>query len=63
VGRYRFFRDLGLVAGALAGGAVADAFGMGAAITTVAVLTALSGVVVWLTPWGRAAAQVAPNLG
>jgi hypothetical protein len=51
------------VAGALAGGAVADAFGMGAAITTVAVLTALSGVVVWLTPWGRAAAQVAPNLG
>ena len=63
VGRYRFFRDLGLVAGALAGGAVADAFGMGAAIITVAVLTALSGVVVWLTPWGRAAAQVAPNLG
>ena len=63
VGRYRFFRDLGLVAGALAGGAVADAFGMGAAITTVAVLTALSGVLVWLTPWGRAAGQVAPNLG
>jgi MFS family permease len=63
VGRYRFFRDLGLVAGALAGGAVADAFGMGAAITVVAVLTGLSGVVVWLTPWRRTAGQIAPNLG
>ena len=63
VGRYRFFRDLGLVAGALAGGAVADAFGMGAAITVVAVLTGLSGVVVWLTPWPRAAGRIAPNLG
>ncbi len=63
VGRYRFFRDLGLVAGALAGGAVADSFGMGAAITVVAVLTGLSGVVVWLTPWPRAAGRIAPNLG
>jgi MFS family permease len=63
VGRYRFFRDLGLVAGALAGGAVADAFGMGAAIMVVAVLTGLSGVVVWLTPWRRTAGQIAPNLG
>jgi MFS family permease len=63
VGRYRFFRDLGLVAGALVGGAVADAFGIGAAITVVAVLTGLSGVVVWLTPWPRTAGQIAPNLG
>jgi MFS family permease len=63
VGRYRFFRDLGLVAGALAGGAVADAFGMEVAIFVVAVLTGASGVVVWLTPWPRAAARVAPKLG
>jgi MFS family permease len=63
VGRYRFWRDLGLVAGALGGGAVADAFGMGAAITAVAALTAASGVAVWLTPWRRAAGQIAPNLG
>ena len=54
---------VGLVAGALAGGAVADAFGMEVAIFVVAVLTGASGVVVWLTPWPRAAARVAPKLG
>jgi MFS family permease len=63
VGRYRFYRDLGLVAGAVAGGLAADAFGMGAAIAGVGVLTALSGIVVWLTPWRRVAGRVAADVG
>jgi MFS family permease len=58
VGRYRFWRDLGLVAGALGSGVVADAFGSGAAIGVVAALTAVSGIVVALTPWRRAAGRV-----
>jgi MFS family permease len=49
VGRYRFWRDMGLVAGALTSGFVADAVGDGAAIVVVAVLTALSGVAVAMT--------------
>jgi MFS family permease len=51
VGRYRFWRDLGLVAGAILSGVVADAVGDGAAIAVVAALTALSGLVVAVTPW------------
>ena len=62
VGRYRFWRDLGLVAGAIGSGVVADALGAGSAIAAVAVLTALSGVVVWLTPWRSAPGQVAADL-
>lgn len=46
VGVYRFWRDLGFAAGALVSGLVADLAGFDAAIWTVAVVTALSGVVV-----------------
>jgi MFS family permease len=60
VGVYRFWRDLGLVAGALAGGAAADAGGAAFAIVAVAALTAASGLVVAGTPWvvpGRVASR------
>jgi MFS family permease len=45
LGVYRFWRDAGAIAGALAAGALADVFGFNAAIQTVAVLTAVSGAV------------------
>jgi len=45
LGVYRFWRDAGAVAGALLGGALADAFGFTAAIQAVAFLTVFSGVV------------------
>jgi MFS family permease len=51
VGVYRFWRDMGFVAGALLAGFVADALGSGEAIGIVAGLTALSGLVVATTPW------------
>jgi MFS family permease len=44
VGVYRLWRDLGYVAGGLLAGILADALGFRAAIATVAVLTALSGL-------------------
>ena len=43
---YRFWRDLGYAVGALGAGLIADAFGFGAAIITVAGLTFGSGVIV-----------------
>jgi len=43
VGVYRFWRDMGYVAGALIAGLVADALGFGGAIAVIAALTALSG--------------------
>ncbi len=46
VGVYRLWRDSGYAAGALAAGAIADAWGLEAALFAVAGLTALSGVVV-----------------
>jgi MFS family permease len=46
VGVYRLWRDLGYAVGALVAGAVADAFGLGAASWAIAVLTFLSGAVV-----------------
>jgi MFS family permease len=49
LGVYRFWRDAGAMAGALAGGALADLFGYGAALHAVAALTAFSGVV---AAWG-----------
>lgn len=52
IGVYRFWRDSGLVTGALLAGFVADAFGYGAAIAIVAGLTAASGVWVAMTRWG-----------
>ena len=48
VGVYRLWRDLGYAVGALLAGALADQFGMGAAIGVVATLTAASGVLVAL---------------
>jgi MFS family permease len=46
IGVYRLWRDLGFAAGALVAGVIADRFGMTTAIWVVAVLTALSGLVV-----------------
>jgi len=46
VGVYRLWRDSGFAIGALVAGIIADAAGLGAAIWTVAALTAASGVVV-----------------
>jgi MFS family permease len=48
VGVYRFWRDLGYAAGALAAGFLADLAGLHAAVVAVAFLTLLSGVVVAL---------------
>jgi MFS family permease len=56
VGVYRFWRDAGFAVGALLAGLLADAAGAGAAIVTVAALTAASGLVVAVTRWPRAAA-------
>jgi len=51
VGVYRFWRDMGYVAGGLIAGTVADAVGFGGAIAVVAALTALSGLwVAWDLP-------------
>jgi MFS family permease len=44
LGVYRFWRDTGAIAGAVAAGALADAFGFQPAIQAVAALTAASGV-------------------
>lgn len=46
VGVYRFWRDAGFAVGALVAGLVADAFDVRAAIWVVAVITAMSGLVV-----------------
>ncbi len=51
VGVYRFWRDIGFVAGALLAGSVADAFGAGPAISVVAAVTGASGVWVLGTRW------------
>jgi MFS family permease len=59
VGVYRFWRDFGLVAGALVAGLVADALGAGSAIAVVAALTAASGLWVALTRWTGPDARVA----
>lgn len=48
VGTYRFWRDAGYVVGALLAGILADRIGLDAAIVSVAVLTAVSGVIVQL---------------
>ncbi len=45
---YRFWRDLGYAIGALSAGIIADLFGFGWAITSIAALTFFSGVVVAL---------------
>jgi MFS family permease len=48
IGVYRLWRDLGYAVGALAAGAIADAFGMSAAIAVVGWLTVASGGLVAL---------------
>jgi MFS family permease len=66
VGVYRFWRDLGFVAGALLGGAVADALGTAEAIAAVALLTAASGVWVAAVTWTAASEPSAapiPDIG
>jgi MFS family permease len=45
VGVYRLWRDLGYVAGALVAGAIADVFGIAAAIGSIGVMTAVSGAI------------------
>jgi MFS family permease len=45
VGIYRFWRDLGYALGALLAGVCADAFGLAAAIWSVAAITFVSGVI------------------
>jgi MFS family permease len=46
IGVYRLWRDLGFAAGAVLAGLLADRFGMSSAIAAVAVITAISGLVV-----------------
>jgi MFS family permease len=53
VGIYRFWRDGGFVAGAVAAGVGADIVGSADTIAAVAVLTAASGLVVAVTRWQR----------
>jgi MFS family permease len=61
VGVYRFWRDFGLVLGALIAGLAADAASSRSAILIVAVFTALSGLVVAATSWqARPALRPAP---
>ena len=48
VGVYRTWRDSGYAVGAVVAGVVADAAGFPTAIATVAILTAVSGLIVWI---------------
>lgn len=60
LGRYRFWRDGGLVVGALAAGALADLVGAGFALFAVAAVTAVSGIVVATVRWpGPSSATIA----
>ena len=47
VGVYRLWRDLGYAFGAIVGGIIADMIGLDASLWCVAVLTFVSGVIVW----------------
>jgi MFS family permease len=51
VGIYRFWRDMGFVAGGLTAGVVADLAGSAGAIALIAALTTASGVWVGITRW------------
>jgi MFS family permease len=55
VGIYRFWRDFGVVVGALIAGLGTDATSLATAIVIVAVLTGVSGLVVVATPWTTSA--------
>lgn len=58
LGVYRFWRDAGAMAGALAAGVIADLFGFVTAIQTVAVLTVLSGLIAARTVAPRKESQL-----
>jgi MFS family permease len=62
VGVYRFWRDMGYVAGGLIAGVAADAVGYGGAIAIIAGLTAASGVwvAIELSEEGRRAGKLRP---
>ncbi|MFN8161962.1 MAG: MFS transporter [Solirubrobacterales bacterium] len=60
VGVYRFWRDMGYVAGGLVAGVLADAIDFGGAIAVVAALTALSGVWVAIDLPGKRSSKVEP---
>ena len=55
---YRFWRDLGYAIGALSAGIIADTFGLSAAISSIAVMTFVSGVVVAVLMRERAVSSV-----
>jgi MFS family permease len=55
VGVYRFWRDSGFVFGALLAGIATDLSSAQTAIVVVAVITAVSGLIVTATPWQRPA--------
>jgi MFS family permease len=57
LGVYRFWRDIGFVAGALLAGFLADALGDGVAIAVIAALTGASGLLVAATPWRSTARE------
>lgn len=60
VGVYRTWRDSGYAVGAIVAGTLADTAGFSAAISTVAVLTALSGLLAWARmPGGASSAASA----
>jgi MFS family permease len=61
LGVYRFWRDAGFIAGALAAGALADLFGFGVAIQAVAALTAASGVLAAMRLQGSQPVEVLPR--
>ena len=61
LGIYRLWRDAGLVVGALAGGLLADAFGLSTSIGAVAALTAVSGGVVALRMYETGAGRAGPG--
>jgi MFS family permease len=63
VGVYRFWRDAGFALGAVLAGVVADAASAGAAIAVVAVLTAVSGLLVAMTPWASTTRVVRDEAG
>ena len=62
VGTYRLWRDLGYVVGALMAGALADQWGLRAAILATAGLTALSGLASAVLLPGARRPLVAPSL-
>lgn len=63
VGVYRLWRDAGFAIGALLAGITADAFGLRAAIWTVALITAASGIIIMIRMYETLATRIAPAEG